>query len=36
VPDALQIGECLFIGIGGFLIGYAVFNRLKGRLAEEL
>ena len=22
--------------IGGFLIGYAVFNRLKGRLAEEL
>ena len=36
VPDALQIGECIFIGIGGFLIGYAVFNRLKGRLAEEL
>ena len=36
VPDAIQIGECIFIGIGGFLIGYAVFNRLKGRLAEEL
>ena len=36
VPDTIQIGECIFIGIGGFLIGYAVFNRLKGRLAEEL
>jgi lipopolysaccharide transport system permease protein len=36
VPVAIQLGECVFIGVGGFLIGYAVFNRLKGRLAEEL
>jgi lipopolysaccharide transport system permease protein len=36
VPVTIQIGECLGIGIGGFIIGYAVFNRLKGRLAEEL
>jgi lipopolysaccharide transport system permease protein len=36
VPVTIQLGECAFIGIGGFVIGYAVFNRLKGRLAEEL
>jgi lipopolysaccharide transport system permease protein len=36
VPATLQIAECAFIGIGGFLIGYVVFNSLKGRLAEEL
>src|SRR4029078_6082630 len=26
VPDALQIGECLFIGIGGVLLGDAAFS----------
>jgi lipopolysaccharide transport system permease protein len=36
VPPTIQLAECAFIGIGGFLIGYAIFNRLKGRLAEEL
>jgi lipopolysaccharide transport system permease protein len=36
VPVTIQLGECAFIGVGGFLLGYAVFNRLKGRLAEEL
>jgi ABC-2 type transport system permease protein len=36
VPDILQIAECAVIGVGGFMIGYAVFNRLKVRLAEEL
>jgi lipopolysaccharide transport system permease protein len=36
VPVTIQIAECAFIGIGGFIIGYAVFNLLKGRLAEEL
>jgi lipopolysaccharide transport system permease protein len=36
VPVPIQLAECAFIGVGGFLIGYAVFNRLKGRLAEEL
>jgi lipopolysaccharide transport system permease protein len=36
VPVTIQLAECAVIGIGGFLIGYAVFNRLKGRLAEEL
>jgi lipopolysaccharide transport system permease protein len=36
VPVTIQISECVGIGVGGFLLGYAVFNRLKGRLAEEL
>ncbi len=36
VPATLQIAECAAIGIGGFVIGYGVFNRLKARLAEEL
>ena len=36
VPVTIQLLECVGIGIGGFMIGYAVFNRLKGRLAEEL
>jgi lipopolysaccharide transport system permease protein len=36
VPVTIQLLECAFIGIGGFVIGYAVFNRLKGRLVEEL
>ena len=36
VPVPIQVAECGFIGIGGFIIGYAVFNLLKGRLAEEL
>jgi ABC-2 type transport system permease protein len=36
VPVPLRIGECIFIGVGGFVIGYAVFNLMKGRLAEEL
>ncbi len=36
VPVPLRLGECAFIGVGGFVIGYAVFNAIKGRLAEEL
>jgi lipopolysaccharide transport system permease protein len=36
VPATIQLAECVVIGLGGFLIGYAIFNRLKGRLAEEL
>jgi ABC-2 type transport system permease protein len=36
VPVPIQVAECGFIGIGGFVIGYAFFNLLKGRLAEEL
>lgn len=36
VPPATQIAECAVIGLAGFVLGYAIFNRLKGRLAEEL
>ena len=36
VPPGAQIAECALIGIGGFLIGYGIFNRMKARLVEEL
>jgi ABC-2 type transport system permease protein len=36
VPVTIQLAECIGIGVGGFIIGYFVFNRLKGRLVEEL
>jgi ABC-2 type transport system permease protein len=36
VPEAHLVGVCLLLGASMFLAGYAGFNRLKARIAEEL
>lgn len=36
VPGLLEMGVCLIISITAFVIGLIVFNKLKGKFAEEL
>ncbi len=35
-PSLRRVAECVVVGVVGFAVCYAWFNRLKGRLTEEL
>jgi len=36
VPDLFQFGVCCILSVSALIIGLIVFNKLKGRFAEEL